>query len=128
MTTVMICLVIAVAMPYLLAFGSLRYRFAQFGGPDARNPRIQAAKLEGAGQRIVAAQENAWEALLMFLATLFLAFAANVPEDTIARGAMIFAAARILHPIFYVADIPAMRTLSWLIATGSCVWLIVLAF
>ncbi len=128
MSIVMICLVIAVLIPNMLAFGSIRYRLAQFGGIDTKMPRDQASKLTGPGQRIVAAQANAWEALLVYLATLILVFAAEVPIALVAKGSIVFVSARVLHSFFYLANFALLRTLSWLVATGSCVWLMVQAF
>ena len=128
MSTVMICLAIATALPFMIAFGSLPYRLKQFGKPDLNAPRAQAAQLEGAGHRIVAAQNNAWEALMLYVATLFMATTAGVDESALATGSLIFIAARIVHPVFYVAGIQPLRTLSWLVAAGACAWMIAKAF
>ena len=43
-------------------------RMRQFGAIDNKDPRGQSAKLEGVGARAVAAQQNAWEALAVFIA------------------------------------------------------------
>ena len=62
MTTPFWCLLIVIAIPYLLAGlgGYLRYR--QFGAIDNKYPRSQMAQAEGAAARAIAAQGNAWEA------------------------------------------------------------------
>lgn len=130
MTTPLWCLVIVAFLPYVLAFTGSYFKMKQFGTIDNKNPRAQAARLEGAGARIVAAQSNAWEALAVFTAAVAVLHLAN-PEA--ARGAtaanlsMVFVAARLAHPVFYVANIDALRSLVFLVAIGCVVWLVTLA-
>lgn len=121
------CLLIVLMLPLLLAGGSVWFRFTQLDGFDINNPRSQAEMLSGAGQRIVYAQYNAWEALVAFLVSLFAATQAGVGEDTIQSAALIFVVARIAHPIFYVANIAPLRVLSFAAAIGACLWLMVSA-
>ncbi len=123
MTTPFYCLLIAIFLPYLIAGGSAYFRIKQFGSVDARQPRAQAALLEGVGARVNAAQYNAWEALIVFAAALFVAIVSNVDPATIANASMLFVAARILHALFYIGDIAALRSLSFAVAFGSCLWL-----
>lgn len=127
MNIVMICLIVAVLIPNMLALGSIKFRLAQFGKPDIQSPREQAEKLTGAGHRIVAAQANAWEAVVVYLATLAVVFVAEVPVDLVIKGSLVFIVARLLHPIFYIANMGIPRFVSWLVATASCVWLMVQA-
>lgn len=73
MTTPMWCLLVIAFMPYVLALLGIYYRIEQFGDWDNANPRAQYARLEGAGWRVWAAQQNAWEALGLFTATVAVA-------------------------------------------------------
>ncbi|MEL0083812.1 MAG: MAPEG family protein, partial [Gammaproteobacteria bacterium] len=99
----------------------------QFGSVDIKYPRLQAAKLEGLGARVQGAQDNAWEALAVFTAAVFMAhFAGADPKDS-AMAAQIFIAARIAHPIIYMMNIGPLRTLAFVVALGACIWLFVLA-
>lgn len=130
MTTPLWCLVIVAFLPYVLAFASGYFKMKQFGKVDNKHPRAQAAQLEGAGARIYAAQANAWEALAVFTAAVAVLHIAN-PEaarsSTAANLAHGFLATRILHPIFYVANIDALRSLVFLAGMVCVVWLVVLA-
>ena len=77
MTTPFWCLLVIAFLPYMLALLAIRYRIRQFGGWDNDNPRAEYARLEGAGWRAWAAQQNAWEALGLFTATVAVAHLAG---------------------------------------------------
>jgi len=127
MTTSLYCLLIAVVLPYLLAGSSLYFRLKQFGTINTREPRQQAAELQGAGARVVAAQLNAWEALLVFAAALFVASISGVGTETVNQASLIFIAGRVLHGVFYIADNAPLRSLSFAVSFGSCISLFIAA-
>jgi uncharacterized MAPEG superfamily protein len=127
MTTPFWCLLIVVFIPLVLAGISGYFKKQQFDSVDNNNPRAQSAKLEGAGARAVAAQHNAWEALAIFTASVAVAHMAGADPGTSATAAMLFVVCRILHAGFYIADMAPLRSLSYLVATGSCIWLFTLA-
>lgn len=107
------CLAIISVLPVVLALASIPFRFSQQSKVDLNNPRAQAQTLTGAGERVVYAQKNAWEALLLFTAALFIAFANNVPESAIYQSALIFVLARIAHAIVYLLDWGIVRFLAF---------------
>lgn len=113
------CLAIAMLLPIILALSSIPLRFKQFAEPDINEPRAQAEEFTGAGRRLVAAQKNAWEALALFTASLFIAYANNVESAQIAMTCMVFIAARISHAILYVANWGKLRFVSFLVAFGA---------
>jgi len=127
MTTPFWCLLIAVVLPYLLAFSGASFRAKLPGGLDNRNPRQQVIHLEGVGARFYAAQQNAWEALAVFTAAVLVAYAAGADAEKSAVAAIGFIAARIAHAVFYVADLDKLRSLSFVVGFGCCIWLFVLA-
>ena len=110
------CLAIVAIIPLILAVCSIPFRLSQESTVDLQTPRVQAARLIGAGSRIVDAQKNAWEALMLFTAALFIAFANNVPPESIQSAALIFVAARILHAVVYVMNLGVPRFFAFLIA------------
>ena len=112
---------IAVVLPYLLAGTTVYFRIKQFGKPDLNNPRTQAVDLQGPGARANAAQANAWEALAVFAAAVLVAHLSGADADSSATAATVFIGARILHPIFYIADIAPLRTVSFVIGFASCI-------
>jgi uncharacterized MAPEG superfamily protein len=121
--TVLVCLLIAVLLPYVLAFTGSYHKGKQFGKVDNNNPRVQSAQLTGVGARAVAAQQNAWEALAVFTASLAAAFFAGVDAASLALPALIFAAARVAHAGCYLADLASARSGTFLVATVACLWI-----
>ena len=115
MTTPFWCLFAIVVLPFILAGVGGYHRGKQFGSADNNDPRTQAANLEGTGARAYAAQANAWEALPMFTAAVFVAHLAGVPESEAAPFAITFVVMRILHAIFYIQGLATLRSLSFLI-------------
>lgn len=115
MTTPFWCLLIVTFIPFLLSAVGGYFRGQAFGQADNKNPRQQAAKLEGKGERIYAAQANAWEALAMFTAAVMTAHAMGVPAEEAAPWSIAFVVTRLLHPIFYAIDQDKLRSLSFLV-------------
>jgi uncharacterized MAPEG superfamily protein len=130
MTTPLWCLVLVAFLPYLLAFTGSYFKMQQFGKLDNKNPRQQAAQLEGIGARAAAAQANAWEALAVFTVAVVVLHLAN-PEAarsaTAANLSLVFLAMRVAHPLFYLANIDLARSLAFMVDMGCAVWLIALA-
>lgn len=125
MTTQLFCLLIGMILPYVWAFSSLPFRLSQFGKPDIDQPRVQADQLLGAGARVVGAQSNAWEALILFAAGNLGALLGGVePAGYWALAAMIWAAARVGHGAFYLLGIAPMRILSFGISAGMSFWIL----
>ena len=123
MTTVLACLLIAVLIPYVLSGIGAYHKGKQFGKADNNNPRAQAAQLTGTGARAVAAQQNAWEALAVFTASLVAAFVADVEPAALATPAVLFVAARLAHAVCYLNDLASARSSSFLVATLACLWI-----
>jgi len=127
MTTPFWCLLIAAFLPIVLAGIGGYFKSQQFDTLDNNNPRVQSAQLVGAGARAVAAQQNAWEALAIFTAAVAVAHMAGADPGTSAMAAMLFIVSRVLHGGFYIADLAPLRSVSFLVAFGSCIWLFTLA-
>lgn len=108
------CLTIVLVLPIILALSSIPFRIKQFSNVDLNNPRGQAALMTGVGARIVDAQKNAWEALIFFAVALFIATSNGVQPAEISTACMIFVAMRLLHVIFYLANIGPLRFLAFL--------------
>ena len=128
MTIQIVCLLIGVVLPYLWVGVTGRYRKRQFGDIGLSEPRAQARQLSGAGARAWGAQMNAWEALLVFTAANGAALAAGVePTGDWALAAPLWAAARILHGVFYVAGQAGLRVLAFATGLGMSLWIFGLA-
>lgn len=127
MTTPFTCLLIAVLIPYVLSTIGGYLRVKQFGSLDNKNPRAQAAQLEGVGARVAAAQANAWEALPVFASAVFVAHLSGVTPVAATTPSIVFVLARIVHPIVYAANLDILRSLVFLVGLASCLWLFGLA-
>ena len=104
------CILVAAVLPYLWA------GVGRFGlrGYDNRDPRgWSAAQTLPRAKRGYAAHLNAFEAFAPFAASVLAAQAAGVDPGRIATLSIVFIACRILHGVFYLADLHALRSLSW---------------
>jgi uncharacterized MAPEG superfamily protein len=127
MTTQIVCLLIGMVLPYIWAFSSLPYRLRQFGSVDLGQPRAQADQLTEAGARVVGSQANAWEALILFGAANVGALLGGVdPAGSWTLAAMIWAAARVGHGVFYIMGIAPLRVLAFAISAGMSFWILIM--
>ena len=127
MTTPLWCLLIVSVIPYGLAGVSVYFKQQQFGDVDNKHPRLQSAKLEGAGARAVAAQGNAWESLAVFGTAVIIAHLVGADAGQSAIASLIYLATRIAHPILYLANQDSLRTLVFVIGLANVVWLFALS-
>lgn len=125
MTTQLVCLLIGMVLPYIWAFSSLPFRLRQFGTVDLGQPRTQADQLIEAGARVVGSQANAWEALILFGAANIGGLLGGVdPVGNWALAAMIWAAARVGHGVFYMMGIASLRVLAFTISAAMSFWIL----
>ncbi len=118
MTTLIWCLFIATLLP-LLAKGPVAYAMNKLGGYNNQHPREQQNKLTGFGARALAAHQNAFESLIIFVPAILLAITTQHTDTNIALLAIIHVCARILYNLLYLINIDKLRTLVWGIATFS---------
>ncbi|NND81565.1 MAG: MAPEG family protein [Gammaproteobacteria bacterium] len=127
MTTPLWAILFLLFIPLLLAFTSDYFRIKQFGKFDNNNPRIQSAGLTGVGQRAWAAQQNAWEAIILYAPAALVAHVVGADAQQSAQAALLYCGARVLHALFYLLDLDKLRSLSFLVALGCVLWLFWLA-
>lgn len=118
------CILIAALLPYLWV-GIAKASGERY---DNRNPRAWQARQDNPrSQRANAAQLNAFEAFAPFAASVLMAQAAGVDAARIGHLAVAFVALRVLHGLFYVFGIAALRSLAWAGGIAVVVWLMLLA-
>ena len=119
------CVLIAALLPYIWI------GFAKTGAQkyNNRNPRAWIAKQDGnyRVQRANAAHLNAFEAFAPFAAGVVLAQLAGVGQATIAMLAVACIVLRVLHGVFYLADMALARSLAWVGGYGCVIALLALA-
>jgi uncharacterized MAPEG superfamily protein len=110
MTTAYWCILAAALLPYVWV------GIAKASGPryDNRDPRAWLARQDNPrAARANAAQLNAFEAFAAFAAAVLMAQAAGVDPARISVLALAFVGLRVLHGVFYVAGIAALRSVVW---------------
>ncbi|RTR28573.1 MAPEG family protein [Shewanella atlantica] len=115
MTTLLICLFIAMLLPYL-AKGPVAVAMAKLGGYDNAHPREQQSRLTGFGARAVAAHQNAFESLLIFGLSVLVVIATQNVTDTVGVLAVVHVIARMAYQVLYLIDKSTLRSLSWFVA------------
>ena len=118
MTTLLICLFIAMLLPYA-AKGPVAVAMAKLGGYDNNHPRDQQAKLTGFGARAVAGHQNSFESLLIFGLSVVVVIAAGKVNALAETAAIVHVVARIAYQLLYLMDKGTLRSLSWFVAIFS---------
>ena len=121
MTIANTTVLIASVMPVLtmgLAKASMSGKKRSEGGYDNSNPRRFAAAQEGWRARAVAAQNNSFEALPLFVFAVLAAQMAGLDQARTDQLAMAFIGARMVYTALYLANIAALRTLVWTLGLG----------
>ncbi len=109
------CLVGAVFLVYLpfLVVGYARLTV----GYDIGAPRAMFDKLPAYAQRATWAHQNSWEALIIFGSASLMAYVTNVNSPWATGAALTFVVVRSFYSLFYITNIPLLRSLMF--AIGS---------
>ncbi|WP_058476959.1 MAPEG family protein [Legionella steigerwaltii] len=119
MTILIICLFIAILLPYLLKIVVASFMQKE-GRYDNHYPREQQARLQGMGARAVAAHQNSFESLLVFATTVLTAIATNHVSITIQILAIIYIVSRVIYSLFYLMDMASLRSTMWFVGFVCC--------
>lgn len=118
MTILIWCLFIAALLPFL-AKAPVAVAMNKLGGYDNNHPRDQQSKLTGFGARALAAHQNAFESLIIFVPAVLVAIATNTATDTVQYLAIAHVTARVAYNILYLMNIGLLRSVVWGVATIS---------
>ena len=118
MTILIWCLFAATLLPYI-AKAPVAIAMNKLEGYDNNHPRSQQAKLTGFGARALAAHQNAFESLIIFVPAVLLAIATNTITDTVTLLAITHVIARVAYNVLYLLNIGTVRSIVWGIATIS---------
>jgi uncharacterized MAPEG superfamily protein len=116
MTPEIIFLLWSVALTLLLAIIAVSAGTLELGLPRLAGNRENMRELEGWGGRAQRAHRNMLENLVLFAIVVFAARLTNVSNAVTLLGAQLFFFGRIAHAILYIAGIPWLRTLAWLVS------------
>lgn len=118
------CVLTACFIPVLtvaLAKASGRKLSRRNGGYDNAQPREWEAKQTGWQQRAIAAQNNGFEALPLFIAGVLLAQQAQVNQASVDGLAIAFVILRCLYVAAYLRNRATLRSLIWFAGVGVSV-------
>ncbi|MCG3173939.1 MAG: hypothetical protein GMKNLPBB_02151 [Myxococcota bacterium] len=118
MTTPFICVFLAFLLLYVTKV-PVAVAMNQLGGYDNHHPRDQQAKLQGWGRRALAAHLNAFENFPGFAAGVLIAHAGGGNPQAASLLSIAYVAARVLYTVFYIADIPWLRSTVWFVGVGA---------
>jgi len=106
---------VLIYLPFLVvAYGRLRV------GYDQSAPRAMFDKLPPYAQRATWAHQNSFEGFMIFAAAALMAYVTGVNSPIAVVAAIAFVVARLLYSIFYILNIPLLRSLMF--AVGSLSW------
>ena len=118
-------MMIASALPFLLAM--LAKALGGFGMADNSHPREVVAKFTGRAARAHAAQQNSFESLPVFLASVIVAMLFFVPQIVVNYLAVMYVALRLMYAIAYIVNLPTLRSIIWALSMACCFMLFYLA-
>lgn len=124
MNIAIIGLIFSAFMPIICSWVSSNYRYTSLeGGIDNKHPRQQNNQLEGIGARAVAAQKNAWEAFVVYIAAIAAILMSGADVAAFTLPIIIFMVARVCHAIFYIINQDILRSLAFFGSYGSCLYI-----
>ncbi len=116
----------AAALLIYVPFGVAVY--ARLQGPEGYDysaPRTMLDKLPAYGQRASWAHQNGFESFILFAPAALMAYITGphlnqvylglLGAEWVAWASLIHVAARLVYPIFYIANLPPVRSLAWAI-------------
>lgn len=124
-TLLLYCIVAAAVLVYLpfllVAFARLQV------GYDMAAPRAMFDKLPAYAQRATWAHQNSFESFMLFAAAALMAYVTQV-DSTTAKGAVFaYIVARLLYSVFYVLNVPLLRSLMFAVGSAAIGTLMVLS-
>ena len=115
----------AAALLIYLPFLLVAYARVRIGYEALATPRAMFDKLPPYAQRATWAHQNSLEAFMLFDTAALIAYVTWLNYTTATVAAIAFVVARLLYSIFYILNIPLLRSLMFAIASLSSATLII---
>ncbi|MDB9540287.1 MAPEG family protein [Anabaenopsis tanganyikae CS-531] len=115
----------AAALLIYLPFLLVAYARVRIGYEALATPRAMFDKLPPYAQRATWAHQNSLEAFMLFATAALMAYVTGVNYTTATVAAIAFVVARLLYSVFYILNIPLLRSLMFAIASLSSATLII---
>jgi len=127
MSTIFLYSIAAAAALIYLPFLLVAYARVQIGYEAFATPRAKFDKLPPYAQRATWAHQNSFETFIVFASAALMAYVTGVNSTTAAVAAIAFVVARFLYSIFYIVNIPLLRSLMFAVSSFGSATLIVLS-
>jgi uncharacterized MAPEG superfamily protein len=121
MTIAYWCVLILIFFPATLG------AMAKSGGFDNAKPRESLAVATGWRKRADWAQQNALENFAPFAAAVIIGHQLGLAQGTLDKLALAFVALRVLHAVFYIANLATLRSIAFVGGLGCTVAIFVLS-
>lgn len=119
---VLLCSIVAAAA--LIYFPYLAVAVGRFQvGYEMGAPRGMFDKLPEYAQRATWAHQNSWESFALYAPAALMAFTVGIPAEQVLSSVVIYLATRVTYSLFYILNVPILRSFSWAFSIGSIVTL-----
>ncbi|WP_227430888.1 MAPEG family protein [Psychrobacter sp. I-STPA6b] len=106
-----------------LGFAWLAKALAGFRLSDNAEPRVFLQQTTGMARRANAVQQNSYETLPVFLASVIIAMWFYVPQPIVNGLAWLYVIIRVLYGGAYIANLPTLRSILWVLSMACCMML-----
>lgn len=124
-SSILTAMLVASVLP--LFFAMLAKFLAGFKAKDNENPREFLAKTSGLASRANAVQQNSFETLPVFLASVIVALLYFVPVEVVSKLAWMYVVLRVLYGFAYLANWATFRSVVWVLGFSCSLLLFTLA-
>ncbi len=106
---------VTVYLPYMVvAYGRFQVGF------DPSAPRALFDKLPDFAKRATWAHQNSWEVFALFVAGALMVYVTGKASLTTSITVLIFLLSRVLFSLFYILNLPWLRSPMWLVSIVCC--------
>jgi uncharacterized MAPEG superfamily protein len=119
MTPELAYLVWSAVLTFVLVLIAVGSAAMEVGLPTLSGNREGMSELTGFAGRAARTHRNMLESLILFAILVIVARLANIQNATTALGAALFFWARVAHSVLYLAGIPGLRTVAWLVSVAG---------
>ncbi|AFY70545.1 hypothetical protein Pse7367_2282 [Thalassoporum mexicanum PCC 7367] len=111
-------IVAAAALIYLPAYAVVAYGRFQVG-MDFGAPRSLFEKLPDYAKRATWAHQNCFECFALFVAAALMVYVSGHASAYTSWAVLVFLMARFAYSVFYILNVPVMRSMMWAIGMAS---------
>lgn len=114
---------ILIYLPFLL----VAYERLQIGYEALATPRAKFDQLSPYAQRAMWAHQNSFEAFTLFAPAALMAYVTHVSSSVAVLASISFVVARLFYSVFYILNVPILRSLMFGVGSFASATLITLS-